>query len=376
MKRSIKLGAVLALSSIFTIGVAGNAAARTANKTLYPIVFAHGMGGFDDILGYDYWGDDWGVFVLDPCDGFLETTCNSNISTTQKSFIASVTPLQSSEQRGYELYQDILGYMASSGASYVNIVGHSQGGLDLRKAAKLLQQNKARTVVKYGISLSSPHRGSPVAKYVLDLKPGVTSVLAAVANFYGSVVYGSGNDAYAALKQFVYNDYSATDGVTTGAKAFNTTYPNSTTYIARSRSMITAQQGFSSLNPALYLVQQGFTNIDGDGYATTDANGDGALGTGNGNANDTDDDGLVGINSAQMGYRLEHVGCWPCLDYVYERTATGNCTSLNAPTSTMMTSKSYVIPQDHIDIIGVGPDTFDEMEFYAALTDYIADSGY
>ena len=83
-----------------------------------------------------------------------------------------------------------------------------------------------------------------------------------------------------------------------------------------------------------------------------------------------------GINSAQMGLRLEHVGCWPCLDYVYERTATGDCTNLNAPTSTMMTSHSYVIPQDHIDIIGVGPDTFDEMEFYAALTDYIADSGF
>lgn len=265
--------------------------------------------------------------------------------------------------------------MASSGASYVNIVGHSQGGIDLRKAAKLLYNNKGRNVVKYGISLSTPHRGSPIAKHVLNLGAGVTSVLNALANFYGSVVYGAGNDSYAALKQLVYDDYSATDGVTTGMKAFNTTYPNSTSYIARSRSMITTQQGLD-LNPALYLVKQAFMNIDGDGYATTDANGDGALGTGDGNASDNDDDGLVGLNSAQMGYRLEHVGCWPCLDYVYERTGTGNCTNLNAPTSTMMTSHSYKIPQDHIDIIGVGPDTFDEMEFYAALTDYIADGGY
>jgi triacylglycerol esterase/lipase EstA (alpha/beta hydrolase family) len=375
MKGSIKLGAVVALSCLLTTGIAGTASARTANKTLYPIVFAHGMGGFDDILGYDYWGDDWGVFVLDPCDGFLETTCNGDIDTGQKSFVASVTPLQTSEARGYELYQDILGYMATSGASYVNIVGHSQGGLDLRKAAKLLYTNKARTVVKYGISLSSPHRGSPIAKYVLDLKPGVTSVISALANFYGSVVYGAGNDATAALKQLVYNDYSSTDGITTGMQVFNTAYPNSSTYIARSRSMITAQQGLD-MNPALYLVQQGFTNIDGDGYAATDSDNDGAEGAGNGNKSDTDDDGLVGINSAQMGLRLEHVPCWPCLDNIYERTATGDCTNLNAPTSTMMTSHSYVIPQDHIDIIGVGPDTFDEMAFYAALTDYIADNGY
>src|SRR6185369_8646649 len=156
MKRHFTLGAAAALSVFLIGGLAGSAHARTANKTLYPIVFAHGAGGFDNILGYDYWGDDWGVFVLDPCDGFLETTCNGDIDYNQKSFIASVTPLQSSEARGYELYQDILGYMATSGAQYVNIVGHSQGGIDLRKAAKLLYTNKARTVVKYGISLSSP----------------------------------------------------------------------------------------------------------------------------------------------------------------------------------------------------------------------------
>ena len=375
MKRNWKLGAVAALSCMLMTGMTTGAEARTAGKTLFPIVFAHGMGGFDDILGYDYWGDDYGVFVLDPCDGFLETTCNGDINTGQKSYVSAVQPLQSSEARGYTLYQNILSYMASSGASYVNIVGHSQGGLDLRKAAKLLYTNKARQVVKMAISLSSPHRGSPIAKYVLDLKPGVTSVLSALANYYGSIVYGSGNDAIAALKQLTYNDYSSTDGVTTGMQAFNAAYPNSATYMARSRSMITAQQGLD-MNPALYLVQQGFMNIDGDGYATTDADNDGAGGIGNGNKSDTDDDGLVGVNSAQMGLRLEHVGCWPCLDYVYERTATGDCTNLNAPTSTMMTSKSYVIPQDHIDIIGVGPDTFDEMEFYAALTDYIAVSGF
>ena len=374
MKGLVKLGAVAALS-VSLIGIAASADARVANRTLYPIVFAHGMAGFDNILGYDYWGDDWGVFVLDPCDGFLETTCNGDIDTGQKSFIGSVTPFNSSEHRGYELYQDILGYMASSGAQYVNIVGHSQGGLDLRKAAKLLYTNKGRNVVKYGISLASPHRGSPVAKYILDLKPGVTSVVAALATFYGSVVYGAGNDAFAGAKQLVHNDYSATDGITTGTKAFNTTYPASTTYIARPRSMITTQEGLD-MNPALYLVQQGFMNIDGDGYAVGDTDNDGAAGIGDGYKTDSDDDGLVGLNSAQMGYRLEHVDCWPCLDYVYERTGTGNCTDLNVPTSVMMTSHSYKIPQDHIDIIGIGPDTFDEMEFYAALTDYIADSGY
>jgi triacylglycerol lipase len=111
--------AVLAAACVLAVA-SGPVSARVSNKTLYPIVFAHGMAGFDDILGYDYWGDDYGYYVLDPY-------ANWDIDWYQKSFVASVTPFQSSEQRGYELYQDILGYMASSGAQYVNNVGHSQG---------------------------------------------------------------------------------------------------------------------------------------------------------------------------------------------------------------------------------------------------------
>jgi triacylglycerol lipase len=369
MKQAIMLVAA------FAIAVAtGPAFARDANKTLYPIVFAHGMAGFDDILGYDYWGDDYGVYVLDTCQ-WGESYCNHDINSNQQSFVGSVTPFQSSEQRGYELYQDILGYMASSGAQYVNIIGHSQGGLDLRKAAKSLYTNKARNVVKYGISISSPHRGSPIAKHVWNLGPGVSSVIETLAEFYGNIVYGPGNDAYAALKQLIHDDISSTDGITTGTKIFNTNNPASTTYIARPRSLLTAQQG-GNMNPALYIVNEYFHNPDADGYATTDADGDGALGIGNGNPNDTDDDGLVGLNSQQMGYRLEFWECYGCLDYVWEQTNTGNVTNLNAPPSVAMTSKSWVISQDHLDVVGVPPDTFDEMEFYAAITDYIADNGF
>lgn len=362
------------IACLLAAGLTGTVQARQADKTLYPIVFAHGMAGFDNILGYDYWGDDYGVYVLDPCDQWGETYCNGNINSGQKSFVASVTPFQSSEQRGYELYQDILGYMSSSGAQYVNLVGHSQGGLDLRKAAKLLYNNKGRNVVKYGISISSPHRGSPIAKYVLNLYPGVQSVLEALAEYYGNIVYGSGNNANAALKQLVYDDWP-NDNQTTGTRVFNAAYPPSSSYIARPRSFLTTQEG-GDMNPALYLVQKGWMNIDGDGYATTDADGDGALGVGDGNAKDEDDDGLVGLNSQQMGYRLQYSKCWGCLDYVYEKTDTGFVGDLNAPNSMQMTSHAWKIVQDHLDVIGVPPDTFDEMEFYAALTDFIADGGY
>jgi triacylglycerol lipase len=360
---------LLALLAVSTLGLATPVHAGAAKST-YPVVFAHGMAGFDNLLGYDYWGDDYGTFVGDPCDELLEVYCNGDLNSGQKAFVAQVQAFQTSEVRGLDLANDTEGFMASVGASYVNLVGHSQGGLDIRKAARVLRERKGYTAVKVAVSVSSPHRGSPVAKYILGLNPGVTSVVDALARYYGNIIYQSGNDAIAGAKQLVYNDYDANDGKTTGMKAFNTAYPPSSTYATRFVSLITAQHGVN-VNPALYLLKEFFFDIDGDGACTDDCDNDGAGGKGDGVRNESDDDGLVGINSQQMGYRLyytEYVG----FDYVGTDTGLGQVTNLNAPTATQMTSMSSVIIQDHLDVVGVGPDTFDEPEFYAAIIDYIA----
>lgn len=369
MRKNIAIWS-LALA-IVLVFAAGNLHAGAA-RTTYPVVFAHGMAGFDDLLGYDYWGDDYGTFVGDPCNEFLEVSCNSYINAGQKAFAAQVQPFQSSEVRGYDLANDIEGYMATVGASYVNIVGHSQGGLDARKAAKELYLRKGRPVVKVLISVSSPHRGSPTAKYILDLKPGVTNVINALATIFGNTIYAPGNDGFAAAKQLVYKDYDANDGKTTGAKDFNVKYPVSSTYASRYGSLITAQNGLS-VNPALFLLVNGLYDIDGDGYCVDDCDNDGAAGKGDGSRADRDDDGLVGINSQQMGYRLKYtVRGFGLFDSIGTVSSTGYVSNLNAPTSTQMTSSTAVIEQDHLDVVGVPPDTFDEIEFYAAIIDYIA----
>jgi pimeloyl-ACP methyl ester carboxylesterase len=349
----------------------GPEAQAGAARTTYPVVFAHGLAGFDNILGYDYWGNDYGMFVGDACDVLFETDCNEDIDAGQRSFVAQVAPFQSSEVRGLDLANDIEGFMATSGASKVNIIGHSQGGIDARKAARVLRERRGVPVVAVLVSVSSPHRGSPVAKYILDLKPGVTSVVAALAKYYGNIVYAPGNDAFAAAKQLVYNDYSSTDGATTGMRAFNERYPVSTAYAGRYVSLITAQNGLN-VNPALYLLSEFFFDIDGDGACAGDGDNDGAGGCGDGIRNETDDDGVVGINSQQMGFRLRYSESTFGFDSVTTDTSIASVTSLNAPASTAMTSLSSVIFQDHLDVVGVGPDTFDEPEFYAAIFQYIA----
>ncbi len=363
------LAALLASVSILA-GSEGFALAA-APKTTYPVVFAHGMGGFDNLLGYDYWGDDYGTFVGDACDEFLEVYCNGDIDSGQKAYIGQVAAFQSSELRGLDLANDIEGFMATSGATKVNLVGHSQGGLDIRKAARVLYDRYGTTKVRVLISISSPHRGSPVAKYILDLKPGVTSVVSALATYYGNTIYQSGNDAYAGAKQLVYKDYSSTDGVTTGAQSFNTLYPVDSRYAYRYGSLMTAQNGVS-VNPALYLLSELAYDIDGDGYCSGDCDNDGAAGAGDGIANERDDDGLVGVNSQHMGHRLKYTEQLLALDTVTTDSGPGYVSNLNAPTSTQMTSMSSVIEQDHLDVVGIGPDTFDEMEFYAAIMEYVA----
>jgi triacylglycerol lipase len=361
---------LLALLAVGTFGLATPAHAG-ARLTKYPVVFAHGMAGFNNILGYDYWGDDYGTFVGDPCDELFEVYCNGDLSSSQKAYVAQVQAFQTSEVRGLDLANDVEGFMATAGTSYVNLVGHSQGGIDIRKAARVLRERRGYTPVKVLISVSSPHRGSPVAQYILKLGPGVTSVVDTLARYYGDIIYQSGNDGIAGAKQLVYNDFDPNDGKTTGMKAFNATYPISSTYAARYASLITAQHGLN-VNPALYLLKEFFFDIDGDGYCLDDCDNDGAGGKGDGVKDEDDDDGLVGVNSQQMGYRLRYTDNAFTFDSVTDDTSVAAVTNLNAPTSAQMTSSSSVINQDHLDVVGVGPDTFDEPEFYAAIINYIA----
>jgi hypothetical protein len=41
-----------------------------------------------------------------------------------------------------------------------------------------------------------------------------------------------------------------------------------------------------------------------------------------------------------------------------------------------MTSHDGRVSQDHLDVVSLGPDTFDEEEFYAGLMNFIANKGY
>jgi len=395
--------ATMAASVLLSLGLSlpAQQAHAEAQKTKYPIILAHGMAGWDEIVGLDYFGNEKGVFALDGCQLLEVNGCNDDVNGSQMAEAFQVTSLADSETRGLQLADKVQSYMTTKGVSYVNLVGHSQGGFDIRKAAHLLKSRKGYTVVNNLISISSPHRGSPYAKKLIDkyalngssfcwnlawdgtpandpcgvLISKIADVLFDAVNQQSVTTR---NNIIAAGKQLIYADYDPKDGVTTGAKAFNAKYnlKNSAgQYVAtRFRSLITAQDD-GNRNPVITALHTllGF-NADGDGYCVDDCDNDGAAGKGNGSIYDTDDDGLVGINSQQMGGRLQYNSILGVLDTLTETSITA-VDDINNPSSIAMTSKTGIITQDHLDVVGVGPDTFDELEFYAAINDYIAKAG-
>ena len=394
---------------VFSVPI--SAQAETADETDHPVIFAHGMAGWDSIVGYSYFGEDvFGTFVGDACGWFELNGCNDWIAygqqANQKAEAFQVTSLHSSELRGTELYNHLQNFMATTGHTKVNLVGHSQGGMDIRKAAHMLKSYYGTPKVGAMISLSSPHRGSPYPKGVLDLysrdqnnifcgalpanPDGSDPCLAVVADIadvlfnFGTGATTDGNDIIASGLQLVYEDYDAGDGVLTGAKVFNENYGSEGVagYVG---SIITAQDNFNKTPLAAAISVVVGYEADADGYCVGDCNNDGAAGQGDGSAYDMDDDGLVGINSQQMGTRLQYTaddwecrwyGCWNPLDTISEVSSTGYVADLNNPSATQMTSHAGTLNQDHLDVLSLGPDDLDEEEFYAAIFDFIEKKGF
>ena len=397
--------------SLLALAASAPAHAEQADETDYPVIFAHGMAGWDSIAGYHYFGEDvFGTFIGDACGWFELNGCNDWIAYGQqgnnKAEAFQVTSLNTSEVRGTELYNHLQNFMATTGHTKVNLVGHSQGGFDIRKAAHMLKSYYGTAKVGAMISLSSPHRGAPYLKGVMDLysrdqnnifcgslpanPDGSDPCVAAVADIadvlFNFVTGGStsGNDVIATGLQMLYEDYDAGDGVATGAKLFNQNYGSEGVagYVG---SIITAQDDYNKTPIAAAISAVVGFETDADGYCVDDCNNDGAAGQGDGDGYDMDDDGFVGINSQQMGTRIQYnpndfkckwYGCWNPLDTLSEVSSTGYVADLNNPSSIQMTSHTGTLDQDHLDVLSLGPDNLDEEEFYAAIFDFIESKGY
>lgn len=179
-------------------------AASTYAATKYPIVLAHGLFGFNSVLGIDYY---YGIAKDLQANG-------AKVYTTE------VSAVNSSDVRGEQFVTQLQQILAVSGAQKVNLIGHSQGNQTIRYAAAALPQNVASVTSVDGVTF-----GSAVADKILALEASTGGVLTplinSLLNGLGSIIdsaSGSGNlpqDAQASLTVLS----------SAGAQQFNARFP-------------------------------------------------------------------------------------------------------------------------------------------------------
>lgn len=138
-------------------------------QTQYPIVLTHGMLGFDNLLGVDYW---YGIPAALRRDG-------ANV------YITEVSQLDTSEARGEQLLEQVEDIVAISGKPKVNLIGHSHGGPTIRYVAAIRPD-----LVASATSVGAPHKGSATADFIRQVPPGSVgeTLLAGIVNGLGALI--------------------------------------------------------------------------------------------------------------------------------------------------------------------------------------------
>lgn len=175
----------------------------TYTKTKYPIVLAHGMSGFGSIGPIDYWYQMPQTLVVDGAQVYITQVAAFNDET----------------QRGEQLLTQVKKILAITGAKKVNLIGHSQGGLDIRYVAGVAPQLVASVT-----SISTPHKGTDVADLIQSVSdfvgPGLSGFVGDIINALFSLVGSMGGHDY---------DQSSLAGLaqltTAGMTQFNARFP-------------------------------------------------------------------------------------------------------------------------------------------------------
>jgi triacylglycerol lipase len=172
-------------------------------KTKYPIVLVHGLFGFDSFLGLDYF---YGIPSALTRDG-------------AKVYVAQVSAAHSTEVRGEQLLAQVRNIMAVTGASKVNLIGHSHGGPTIRYVAGVAPQ-----LVASATSIGGVNKGSKVADILRGVVPagGLSESLVnnAAKAFVALINLGSGGTSLPQTPTAALNSLT-----TAGSLAFNQRFP-------------------------------------------------------------------------------------------------------------------------------------------------------
>lgn len=170
----------------------------------YPIVLAHGFFGFDDFAGVGF------------VTYFYEVREELAARGETEVFTPTVDPFNDSVTRGEQLAAAVEAILEETGAPRVNLIGHSQGGLDVRYVAATHPEWVASAT-----TFASPNRGTPVADVVVGLVEDgrFRGLVDQLVRLFGAPIWdaaGEETSLFRALEQMS----------SLGMEAFNTAYPN------------------------------------------------------------------------------------------------------------------------------------------------------
>ena len=173
-------------------------------KTKYPLVFVHGMFGFNRLGSAEFGLDYWYQVLPDLA---------KNGATA---YATQVSPLESTEVRGEQLLQQVEEVVAITGKNKVNLIGHSHGGPTARYVAGIRPD-----LVSSVTSVAGVNFGSPVADLVQNLPLLSTALAAAVDALVSPII------SYAQLRSNLPSDFKASIHSLSaqGAAEFNAKFP-------------------------------------------------------------------------------------------------------------------------------------------------------
>lgn len=172
-------------------------------ETRYPIVLVHGLFGFDQLLGIDY-------FYKVP---------QALQAGGAKVFVAQVSATHSSELRGEQLLSQVRQILALTGAEKVNLIGHSHGGPTTRYVASVRPDLVASVT-----NIAGVNKGSRVADIVRKTAAAGTvneAIAVSIAEGLAKLIGLASHDG-----RLPQDASAALDALTTeGAARFNAKYP-------------------------------------------------------------------------------------------------------------------------------------------------------
>lgn len=200
--RLLRRAAFILAGSVLLFGATAHAQSGYT-QTRYPIVLVHGLFGFDSFLGLDYFYGIPGALQQDGA----------------RVFVAQVSAANSTEVRGEQLLAQVKNILAITGASKVNLIGHSHGGPTIRYVAGVAPQ-----LVASATSVGGVNKGSRVADVLRGTVPPGTlseSVLNATAKAFVALInLGSGGTSLPQTPTAALNSLT-----TAGSLDFNRRFP-------------------------------------------------------------------------------------------------------------------------------------------------------